>query len=280
MKAEEKILKKWDVNGNQIVLEMDSYNDLSRIPEERRICWGTDKEVLHYLVSLHNDRIDEFARRDEAVDKEYREHCQKFEDRMEPIREEAMKFSEWLYEQWKSSEGKVGKGMAEACGCRKSKEAKEPTKRKSYIEYTDKPNLCDPELLYYTGTGPTWGEDLDGKRYWKRYWPSTTKGDRFAHLSPGDIVNERARIKQIVSDLIDNRGCLIGIDRGIAEVEIKERMRKKDDEISDLKYQIEQKDKTIKIKDELIEGIQKIIKKHLKLLERRQRLLIPGVKRV
>ena len=34
-------------------------------------------------------------------------------------------------------------------------------------DYIDNPRLENPEDLYYSGYGCTWGIDLDGKRYWK-----------------------------------------------------------------------------------------------------------------
>lgn len=79
------------------------------------------------------------------------------------------------------------------------------------LEYTDNPRLKNKDDLYYDGCGCTWGEDLDGKRYWKRYCPITTEerfgvskfGRRYSHLKFGDIFDEKARIKKIVIECLN-----------------------------------------------------------------------------
>lgn len=77
-------------------------------------------------------------------------------------------------------------------------------------EYTDNPRLKNEDDLYYTGYGCTWGIDLDGKRYWKRYSPFITDKDSkfksYSHLSHGDIINEKARIKQLVKECLFEMG--------------------------------------------------------------------------
>jgi hypothetical protein len=37
------------------------------------------------------------------------------------------------------------------------------------VMWTDEPRLSNRDELYYQGDGCTWGNDLDGKRYWKLY---------------------------------------------------------------------------------------------------------------
>jgi hypothetical protein len=69
-------------------------------------------------------------------------------------------------------------------------------------EYTDNPRLKNQDDLYYSGCGCTWDTDLDGKRYWKRYNPSVMRSDRYGHLSYGDIVNEKARIKKLIKECL------------------------------------------------------------------------------
>tara|TARA_R110000850_G_scaffold116989_1_gene233015 strand:- start:56 stop:463 length:408 start_codon:yes stop_codon:yes gene_type:complete len=70
------------------------------------------------------------------------------------------------------------------------------------FEYTDNPRLENQDDLYYTGCGCTWDTDLDGARYWKRYNPSVMRGDRYGHLSYGDIVNEKARMKKLIKECL------------------------------------------------------------------------------
>ena len=77
-------------------------------------------------------------------------------------------------------------------------------------EYTDNPRLSNPDDIYYSGCGCTWDTDLDGKRYWKRYSQFITAGDgrsgRYSHLSHGDIINEKARIKKLVHECLSEIG--------------------------------------------------------------------------
>lgn len=73
-------------------------------------------------------------------------------------------------------------------------------------EYTDSPRLKNQDDLYYSGCGCTWGTDLDGKRYWKRYSCIMTKGSGYSHLSHGDIINEKARIKKLVQECLSEIG--------------------------------------------------------------------------
>ena len=74
-------------------------------------------------------------------------------------------------------------------------------------EYTDNPRLENKDDLYYEGCGCTWDTDLDGKRYWKRYSPFITDKDfgsgQYRHLSYGDIIDEKARIKKIVMECLN-----------------------------------------------------------------------------
>ena len=74
------------------------------------------------------------------------------------------------------------------------------------FEHTDNPRLKNQNDLYYDGCGCTWGTDLDGKRYWKRYsrfiTDSGRSNNRYYHLSEGDIINEKARIKKLVQECL------------------------------------------------------------------------------
>jgi len=74
------------------------------------------------------------------------------------------------------------------------------------LKYTDNPRLQNSNDLYYTGYGCTWDTDLDGNRYWKRYHPSITKNSENKNLTYGDIVNEEARIKNIVKKCLSELG--------------------------------------------------------------------------
>lgn len=76
------------------------------------------------------------------------------------------------------------------------------------LEYTDNPRLNNNDDLYYTGCGCTWGTDLDGKRYWKRYSPFITGTSTYSHLSYGDIIEEKARIKKLVQECLSELGFL------------------------------------------------------------------------
>lgn len=74
-------------------------------------------------------------------------------------------------------------------------------------EYTDNPRLKNPDDLYYSGCGCTWDIDLDGKRYWKRYSGfGSDRNGRYSHLSHGDIINEKARIKKLVQECLSEIG--------------------------------------------------------------------------
>ncbi len=77
----------------------------------------------------------------------------------------------------------------------------------SGCEYADNPRLKNKDDLYYEGCGCTWGIDLDGKRYWKRYSPFITdknsSNNRYSHLRYGDIIEEKARIKKIVIECLN-----------------------------------------------------------------------------
>jgi hypothetical protein len=77
-------------------------------------------------------------------------------------------------------------------------------------EYTDNPRLKNQDDFYYSGCGCTWDTDLDGKRYWKRYSPFVTERDgrsgRYSHLSYGDIIDEKARIKKLVQECLSEIG--------------------------------------------------------------------------
>ena len=73
-------------------------------------------------------------------------------------------------------------------------------------EYIDNPRLKNPDDLFYTGFGPKWGIDLDEKRYYKRYHISITKSDRYNHLNHLDIIDEKARIKKLVLECLNELG--------------------------------------------------------------------------
>jgi len=77
-------------------------------------------------------------------------------------------------------------------------------------EYTDNPRLKNQDDLYYSGCGCNWDTDLDGERYWKRYSSFITDRDgrsgRYSHLSHGDIINEKARIKKLVQECLSEIG--------------------------------------------------------------------------
>ena len=70
------------------------------------------------------------------------------------------------------------------------------------VEYIDNPRLQTPSDLYYKGCGCTWDTDLDGKRYHKRY-NGSGRSERYSHLSYGDIINEKARIKKIIMECLE-----------------------------------------------------------------------------
>lgn len=70
------------------------------------------------------------------------------------------------------------------------------------VEYVDNPRLKNEDDIFYIGCGCTFDTDLDGKRYWKRYH-SMISGDRFSHLNHGDIIDEKARIKKIVKECLN-----------------------------------------------------------------------------
>ena len=69
------------------------------------------------------------------------------------------------------------------------------------VIYIDIPCLKNKDDIYYVGCGCTWGEDLDGNRYWKLYnskfiprgWGSNGEYD---NLKKGDIVNKNEREKR------------------------------------------------------------------------------------
>lgn len=72
-------------------------------------------------------------------------------------------------------------------------------------EYVDNPKLNNPDDIYYDGCGCTWGTDLDGKRFWKRYNAFNDRS-RNSNLSHGDIVNEKARIKKLIMECLSEMG--------------------------------------------------------------------------
>ncbi len=53
-------------------------------------------------------------------------------------------------------------------------------------DYINSPKLNKPSDIYYEGYGCTWGEDLNGERYWKLYHPTITKGRYYNNLKLGD----------------------------------------------------------------------------------------------
>lgn len=70
------------------------------------------------------------------------------------------------------------------------------------VKYTDTPRLENKDDIYYSGCGTTWGTDLDGNRYWKKFSPFITKNSNYNHLNYGDIINEKARTKKIVMECL------------------------------------------------------------------------------
>lgn len=67
------------------------------------------------------------------------------------------------------------------------------------IEYVDNPVLKNPDDIYYSGCGTTWGKDDNGDRYWKRYnkfGKRFSDKEQYPHLNHGDIIDEEARIKK------------------------------------------------------------------------------------
>lgn len=79
---------------------------------------------------------------------------------------------------------------------------KETLKVPDPFKYTDNPRLQNEDDLYYSGCGCTWGTDLDGVRYWKLYKPYIMRSDNYRHLSLGDIINEKARIKKLIKECL------------------------------------------------------------------------------
>lgn len=82
--------------------------------------------------------------------------------------------------------------------CRSTEQVNKPN------PVTDNPELDNPDDIYYTGSGATFGTDKNGAKYWKLYHPGylLNCSDRFKHLNIGDIVNEKERIRRIVFDAI------------------------------------------------------------------------------
>jgi hypothetical protein len=75
---------------------------------------------------------------------------------------------------------------------------------------TDTPLLKNEKDFYYSGCGCTWGVDLEGNRYWKRYHPSHLHfpSTDYNHLKEGDIVNEQARIDYMVKKSLEKFGVI------------------------------------------------------------------------
>ena len=86
-------------------------------------------------------------------------------------------------------------------------EYKEIKRKSALSQYTDNPRLNNPNDLYYEGIGCTWSIDLDGIRYWKRYYPVLSRkrfdDDTYSHLIMDDIIDEKERIKKIVKECLD-----------------------------------------------------------------------------
>ena len=74
-------------------------------------------------------------------------------------------------------------------------------------QYIYNPVLKNEDDLYYSGAGCTWGIDINGSRYWKRHDPcmidKTLGGNRYAHLNPGDIIDEKVRIKKLIIECLN-----------------------------------------------------------------------------
>jgi hypothetical protein len=94
------------------------------------------------------------------------------------------------------------KGDAECRRLLKEHEQKQLRLRIVGVEYTDNPRLKNQDDLYYTGCGCTWDTDLDGIRFWKRYSSFLMEGNRYSHLSHGDIINEKARMKKLIKECL------------------------------------------------------------------------------
>lgn len=74
----------------------------------------------------------------------------------------------------------------------------------AFAKYVDNPVLEKPEDIYYVA-GCTWGVDKNGDRYHKKY--HTLKSpDKYGYLSHGDIIDEKARIKQYVKEALIELG--------------------------------------------------------------------------
>ena len=72
-------------------------------------------------------------------------------------------------------------------------------------DYIDNPELDNPDDIYYSGCGCTWDTDKNGNRYWKLY-SGHSRGDRFHHLDDGDIINNKARTKKMITDILKEMG--------------------------------------------------------------------------
>jgi hypothetical protein len=73
-----------------------------------------------------------------------------------------------------------------------------------FAKYVDNPVLDNPDDIYYQ-CGCTWGVDKNGDRYHKKY--HTIKSPhKYGYLSHGDIIDEKARIKQYVKEALIELG--------------------------------------------------------------------------
>jgi hypothetical protein len=73
-----------------------------------------------------------------------------------------------------------------------------------FATYVDNPVLDNPNDIYYT-CGCTWGVDKNGDRYHKRYH-TINSPEKYNYLSHGDIIDEKARIKQYVKEALIELG--------------------------------------------------------------------------
>jgi hypothetical protein len=69
---------------------------------------------------------------------------------------------------------------------------------------TRNPRLFNDDEIYYSGYGPTWGVDLDGKFFDYLYSTKITKdiSGKFKHLKNGDIIDNEKRKKEICRQFV------------------------------------------------------------------------------
>lgn len=78
-------------------------------------------------------------------------------------------------------------------------------------EFTDTPRLENQDDIYYSGVGPTFGIDLEGKRYWKLHNPFMLHfylQKAHEHLKFGDVVDDTARTEKIIRNVLKKEGLI------------------------------------------------------------------------